>query len=1013
MKFSHLFCHFRTFALVASVLAAPNWAAAQTVASFTVVNADTGAEIQTFTASGTASIAGTLSIANTPRINIRANPLNTSNVKSVVFTDGSSTRTENTAPYAYKGNNGPVYYPWAPAAGTYVVNAKPFAGSGGTGTAGATATLALTVTAGPASSPQACPAPLVMPQANGCDGVLLTDSSSVDFRSAGIVATTGPGGAAALRIGTTDDQHLAIKDEACLRLGKDGTDFSVSMWLKASGNSQVIGTTSQYSKAPGFILHTRLRGDGLLELLLETGDVPLAVDPREKFAVAAKSQPFRPGEWVHVALIYDSTGVGKAATFTVMLNLAKSTGEAPINVYKTGLRIGNMGWGTHAAFDVSEVRSYARVLADTELKALALEPGKVSTLSKSELATALDRLGGHASGRAALGPAALDAELARLQQHAVLLDTDDTLTRRALTLIDDYERVSGPLFISAATLGGIPSQGISGDSLHVARTMVAVHQTVLDHVFTPTNVKHCAASLDGRRWLTSDYFPGSAPAPAGPTAERRVSINGTVPAFWGRPVAFATEPAVRPTGLYLSPGGTAEVTVPDTWVNAGFEVMVGAHTASHDNKPRWDRLPRVSKNFPITAKVTRVASPLGGGVYIRVPYLADRGVQQVSVRGKVIEAPFFSARSFDKTSISQWLTRRTAPAPWADFESDKFMMNVPSSWISAFDDPVSLMQKWDTAMDGFSEVTGHPTDKRNRTVLYQQIDTQLKHGSFGIGYPSVNNTYNPRQPGNGNADHWFLRDPTAFEVDYHELGHAHLMPKFRGEQEAIVNFPHAYIRSVKFGVDFDTAFAGSFGPSYGVMGLTPDEAAIDWMITPNFRNGSEMEQPGTTKDQFGYQQRGYAKYADVARTFGWPAVTGYFRQHHLDFMSNVGSEGLSETDNLILRLSVAAGADLRPLIHFWGIHPVDASALSRALGARGLGASPKVRALLERYATIAPKNNAEFMAFYRKRYPNGCPAGAPPDYACGWFEAWKTRFGDAEAAQTQVALRNLIALYFR
>jgi uncharacterized protein (DUF1800 family) len=128
----------------------PSWAAAQSVTSFTVVNADTGADIATFTSSGT------VSIASTPNINLRANA---SGVKSVVFTDASSSRTENTAPYAYKGNNGPIYTKWSPAAGIYVINAKPHAGPSGSGAAGAVATLTLTVTG--ASTPPPPPPPPV------------------------------------------------------------------------------------------------------------------------------------------------------------------------------------------------------------------------------------------------------------------------------------------------------------------------------------------------------------------------------------------------------------------------------------------------------------------------------------------------------------------------------------------------------------------------------------------------------------------------------------------------------------------------------------------------------------------------------------------------------------------------------------------------------------------------------------------------------------------------------------
>jgi hypothetical protein len=135
----------RALALYVAAGLAPIWAAAQSVTSFTVVNADTGAEIVTATARAT------VSITTTPRINVRAN---ISNLQSVVFTDGSSSRTESTAPYAYKGDRDNRYNPWTPVAGTYVINAKPFAGSGGTGTAGTVATLTLTVTGGSAAPPQ-------------------------------------------------------------------------------------------------------------------------------------------------------------------------------------------------------------------------------------------------------------------------------------------------------------------------------------------------------------------------------------------------------------------------------------------------------------------------------------------------------------------------------------------------------------------------------------------------------------------------------------------------------------------------------------------------------------------------------------------------------------------------------------------------------------------------------------------------------------------------------------------
>jgi hypothetical protein len=119
-------------------------AGAQVVNSFTIVNADTDADLATVTGSAT------VSLSTTPRFNVRAN---TSRTGSVVFTQGSSSRTENTAPFAFKGDNDRDYIAWSPAPGVYTITAKPYAGSGATGAAGAPTTLTLTVQAGGAGGP--------------------------------------------------------------------------------------------------------------------------------------------------------------------------------------------------------------------------------------------------------------------------------------------------------------------------------------------------------------------------------------------------------------------------------------------------------------------------------------------------------------------------------------------------------------------------------------------------------------------------------------------------------------------------------------------------------------------------------------------------------------------------------------------------------------------------------------------------------------------------------------------
>ena len=42
--------------------------------------------------------------------------------------------------------------------------------------------------------------------------------------------------------------------------------------------------------------------------------------------------------------------------------------------------------------------------------------------------------------------------------------------------------------------------------------------------------------------------------------------------------------------------------------------------------------------------------------------------------------------------------------------------------------------------------------------------------------------------------------------------------------------------------------------------LTPDQAAIHWMVTENFRNGKDMDHSNTEYDEFRYQHRGRVSY---------------------------------------------------------------------------------------------------------------------------------------------------------
>ena len=74
-------------------------------------------------------------------------------------------------------------------------------------------------------------------------------------------------------------------------------------------------------------------------------------------------------------------------------------------------------------------------------------------------------------------------------------------------------------------------------------------------------------------------------------------------------------------------------------------------------------------------------------------------------------------------------------------------------------------------------------------------------------------------------------------------------------------------------------------------------------------------------------------------------------------------------DDRTLRVSIQAGEDITALIHFWGMHPEDPAALKAQMIAKGLHPSTAIREQLERYATIVPMTQADFITHFEEVWP--------------------------------------------
>ena len=627
----------------------------------------------------------------------------------------------------------------------------------------------------------------------------------------------------------------------------------------------------------------------------------------------------------------------------------------------------------------------------------ARPPASAGPSAATELAAALNSLQKEITGASTLTATEISNVTAIVLKDARRLGSDLTIANQAFDVAELYETRLGPLFINAATKGGFPRSPQGGLEIH--RALFAVQQALLDYAYTAENLERHAEWFNGKRFKTSEYFPGKVSPPANPNQVHAVTINASQPEAWGFPVLYQDEPARRPTGCYLAPGSIGTVSVPAAMVGKGFNIRVGAHSWDLAKKPRIKRLDRVSLVFPITQMATHIASPLGGGIYLEVPYKADAGLVTVRV-ANAVRSPFFSARSFAQTSLEDWKrSERLQPGPWADFESDKFMMQVPAAWVRTLEDPVTVMRDWDLSMDAVSELLGLPL-VRSKTVLYMQNDVLYRGTANFPGYPMSNDPYNPDQLAGRetgpNVPHYLIRGPQySPHTTFHELGHASSITKFNGETESAVNLLHVAVLNRKFGVDLDTAFARSLG-SRGEMTL--DQAALTWMVTEHFRQSQPM-----AATEMMYQHRGHAKYVDIAKLFGWEALSRFWHSVQIDYTHGISyPKNADPADSRILRMSKAANADLTPLIHFWGVPPEAPDTLKTQMAQAGLKPSQAIYDRLLHYESIIPMSHEAYMVHFNTLHPRGAKTNDKP------IEDYQERNG----LQAREALRKILNRYF-
>jgi hypothetical protein len=577
------------------------------------------------------------------------------------------------------------------------------------------------------------------------------------------------------------------------------------------------------------------------------------------------------------------------------------------------------------------------------------------------------------------------------------------------SVVEDYDNKIGALFTTPNTKNGFSKNPAAAPGMELERAMIALQQGIFDHVFTSDVHNNFPQHINGWQYKACTNFPGYVAPPADSSLSKSVQIRANFADPDGKNPYYDINfermaHALRPTGLYLSPGSVASVTVPDSLVGQDYWIRVGSHDWDLTERPDFRRFDRISKRFAINSNTIEVFNPFGGAISILVPYDANDGIVEVSVNNGV-ESPFFSLKSFYETP--NFNTELSKPGPWAIFESDNVMFTIPKhSIVPGQYDLKQALQDWETAVRGVNSILARQIipDKHN---MYMITDVDIRTGVYSIGYPMSNTPLNyTNVPGPA----YFLNGPGSDdEVNFHEAGHALAFSKFAGEEEALVNFPYIMALNYGLGVDLNEAVNYSFVPNT----FDIDKTATHRMVSNTF--GSKRDISNTTTDEVRYQHRGYGHYFEIVNILGWCPLRNFWRQESIDFDNGI-DHGINDQDNdmRILRMSVAAQADLRPLFHVFGILPQDSIALQDTFTLLGVLPSLAIYDRLQDYLDLIPKDNAEFVNYALSVYPDLYSEGptADPDYGVGWHYLKSLNYDAAKAQDLTAILQSIIALYY-
>jgi hypothetical protein len=327
----------------------------------------------------------------------------------------------------------------------------------------------------------------------------------------------------------------------------------------------------------------------------------------------------------------------------------------------------------------------------------------------------------------------------------------------------------------------------------------------------------------------------------------------------------------------------------------------------------WLRIPDIVLRKPLQSAETRAASAFGGGIYIGVPKGSDAGDFDVTISGGVAAPRYIDG----KTSLSEWRSSiRNLPAPWAEIESDKVILSVPSRYVRDLDDPASLMSVWNRICDLVSELASIPKSRLrpDRLVPDVQISGGIQHSGYPIMmYLPKAQTILSRETLLRGQVEYGLHNRSMWGMP-HELSHnvRNAGWSFEGAVEPMANMFSYYVMEKLCHIPVESNPAAS------------REFRAQQMAKYNFAK-PDFEQ--WKRDRF----IGTAFFVQLQQAFGWDAFRNVLAEYEKLPPGRQPKSDAEKRDQWMVRFSRQVHRNLGPFFQAWGV-PTSAAARESVAG---------------------------------------------------------------------------------